>query len=275
MEPDPRPVNQPNGSPDILPSSRARNPRAKRASTTCSHSVRAAPSNVPRPSSETAASPTCQSRDSWAPDNNIRANSTSSTNGASCTRVATTCSTPDRIRAKRSGASNRPAAWARQLPRGVAATGDWATGSGVSACASATSGWSSRQVEAPPAAASGTPSRQVPISRPAVQYAWACTTDLGNPNASRSRLRTCLRAVASGVAHAYQSDQSLVSIASANDVSSRRRTQCTRNRGCAVMGMRVSLSSCCSRYISIGTSSGTVPTIPFIPGIDAESPISK
>ena len=43
---------------------------------------------------------------------------------------------------------------------------------------------------------------------PAIQYAWACISDLGKPNSSLSRVRTCLRVVDSGVAQAYQSDQS-------------------------------------------------------------------
>lgn len=121
MEPDPRAVNQPSGSRDSLRNNPVRKSRANRASTTWSQRVRAAPSNAPRPSSDTAAMPTFHSRDAGAPDTSRRASSTSSTNGASCTSVMTACNRPDRISAERSGASNRPAAWARQFPRDTGA----------------------------------------------------------------------------------------------------------------------------------------------------------
>ena len=72
---------------------------------------------MPKPSSATAANPISFNRDDSAPDTRSLASSTSSTNGASCTSVITACSTPEAISAERSGASNRPAACARQLPR--------------------------------------------------------------------------------------------------------------------------------------------------------------
>ena len=110
IEPEPRAVNQPNDNRDILVNSRERRSLANRASTTCSQSVKAAPSTVPKPSTDTAAIPTFHNRDASAPDASNRASSTSNTNGASCTRVITACSTPEMISAERSGASNRPAA---------------------------------------------------------------------------------------------------------------------------------------------------------------------
>ena len=49
IDPDPRAVNQPNGNRDNLLSSRERRSLANRASTTCSHSVSAAPSSGAEP----------------------------------------------------------------------------------------------------------------------------------------------------------------------------------------------------------------------------------
>ena len=145
-------MNQPNGNRANLLSNRERKALANRASTTCSHSVKAAPSTVPIPSSATAANPISFNRDDSAPDANSLASSTSSRNGASCTSVITACSTPEAISADRNGPSNRPAAWARQLPR--------AAGSAVGPCCTTTLSGCPEIGSSP---------RRVPIARPTLQ----------------------------------------------------------------------------------------------------------
>ncbi|CKS97202.1 Uncharacterised protein [Mycobacterium tuberculosis] len=110
IDPDPRLVNQPSGNRDSLLSSRKRNALAKRASITCSHSVRAAASKAPVPSNPTAANPTVNNRCAPAPETSSLDSSTNSTNGANCASVTRAASTPESTSGSFSGASSRLAA---------------------------------------------------------------------------------------------------------------------------------------------------------------------